>query len=79
MHWSISKFPRDEFYGADDNSGEQRLQDAGGTLNSRTDFKFILDNRPLAEQERRYWVNVPHGSMNRMETLLKRVKRQRCS
>ena len=65
MHWSISKFPRDEFYGADDNSGEQRLQDAGGTLNSRTDFNFILDTRPLAEQERRYWVNVPNGSMNK--------------
>lgn len=65
MHWSISKFPRDEFYGADDNSGEQRLQDAEETLNSRDDFKFILDSRKLAEQERRYWVDVPNGSMNK--------------
>ena len=65
MHWSISKFPREEFYGADDDSGQQRLQDAEETLNSRSDFNFILDSRQPSEQERRFWVDVPNGSMGK--------------
>jgi superfamily I DNA and/or RNA helicase len=64
MHWSISEFPRKEFYGMEDGSNQQRLLDANQTLEARGNFDFLLNqsNRELAVQERRYWVDVPKGA-----------------
>ena len=64
MHWSISKFPRKEFYGTEDGSNQQRLLDANQTLEARSNFGFLLNqsNRNLTAQERRYWVDVPKGA-----------------
>jgi hypothetical protein len=60
MHWSISRFPREEFYAPGGQDDEWRLLDAEQTLQSREDFRFILnnDNTPLPQQQRRFWVDV---------------------
>jgi superfamily I DNA and/or RNA helicase len=64
MHWSISKFPRNEFYGTEGGMNQQRLLDADQTLEARSDFGFLLkqSNRNLNVQERRYWVDVSNGA-----------------
>ena len=63
MHWSISKFPRKEFYGTEGGENQQRLLDANQTLEARSDFGFLLNqsNLNLNAQERRYWVDVSNG------------------
>lgn len=63
MHWSISKFPRTEFYQASD--GDERLQDANSTLKSRVNFTFLTDKSNLRQQERRYWIDVKDGHQDR--------------
>jgi superfamily I DNA and/or RNA helicase len=63
MHWSISKFPRTEFYQASD--GGERLQDANSTLNSRVNFTFLTNKSTLRQQERRYWIDVKDGHQDR--------------
>ena len=64
MHWSISKFPRKEFYGTEEGENGQRLLDAEQTLAARENFDFIFNesNRELMMQERRYWIDVPNGA-----------------
>lgn len=59
MHWSISKFPRTEFYQSND--GQARLQDADSTLSSRVNFSFIKGNGAAQSQERRFWIDVNGG------------------
>jgi len=67
MHWSISKFPRNEFYGVHD--GQERLQDANSTLNARPHFGFILDRQLPLQQERRFWIDVPSGFQDKTGNL----------
>ena len=60
MHWSISRFPREEFYAPEEQDNDWRLLDAEQTLQSRNNFKFILNNSntQLPQQQRRFWVDV---------------------